>query len=986
MVAPQWVKAVERPHPPLFADILFLGHQRPIVRNTTGLDCSFRNLMKVRDELLIDQAEMVRCTDLVNQEVAKNGLGYYREYAAKCYAHVDSALANCVAAARLPTRASPRQILRAVEVFTSEVIAFAPYLLVTIGVQSTLQSRLNEVITRARSRNPGLDEVALTASVVRPARKTLVERANEAECSIGLMIGGRPGLLDRLRDTPEGDAFAVLRRHDPALARSVRGYVEEFGWTSVNYFLGAPDDEERVIRRVLDLPPEAPRELRDGTRGGSDWRVLSEHYFPEADRELLDIIREFVFLRSFRLELFFRCHFVLRDIWPSAAINMGLAPHELVYLTHSEILRRLRGEIDTDLSLIARSRMEGYCMSMRDGEPVIKPAPTVSLDAGGGPTLVTGDVAYPGRLRGIARIVRVPEDAAGVGGGHIVIATMTTPAFGPSLRRVGGIVTDEGGLLCHAAVIAREDHVPCLVGTRTATKAFHNGDLVDIHADRNDSSANAVEWQAGVRRQSPVLWRYFSTLGHSSPYMRSALDLPGLDTCKNVDHQTYLAVDEYARLRAALEDRIGGNDHYYAEVATRCYERSEELIHTAVRVSQESPAVTSRADLERLFRDYHDATLGVIPFRYGILILDELLTSTLRDALARHHVLESESDQVIQAMLAGSRPSFESRYDRAIRTLCQSMTERHPAIADPDIVAVRDLILNDSALAAVAEDIRAKYEWLRTSYFTGDGLTMDAILHDVAAALLPDPAGGPSADSAATDMSGSPRVPRVIELSEAERELFDVARQYVHLRSYRMSVCYQADYIVRPLLTRMADELCIDYLSLIQLTGTELIEAIESPQAVVPHEELAARAETFGLYLANDTLWVDSSSRDEPPAPTADGDGGGPGSLIEGQSVYPGTVSGPVCLVFGKNDLSKLRPGDIIVSPMTTNDLTVAIRRNCSGIITDEGGTMSHAAIISRESRIPCIVGTGDATRRLRDGDVVELDAELGVVRIVARS
>ena len=70
---------------------------------------------------------------------------------------------------------------------------------------------------------------------------------------------------------------------------------------------------------------------------------------------------------------------------------------------------------------------------------------------------------------------------------------------------------------------------------------------------------------------------------------------------------------------------------------------------------------------------------------------------------------------------------------------------------------------------------------------------------------------------------------------------------------------------------------------------------------------------------------------------------------------------------------------------MTTPDFVPAMR-NAAAIVTDEGGVTSHAAIVSREMNKPCIIGTKIATQVFKDGDVVEVDAEKGVVRKLNRN
>ncbi len=102
-------------------------------------------------------------------------------------------------------------------------------------------------------------------------------------------------------------------------------------------------------------------------------------------------------------------------------------------------------------------------------------------------------------------------------------------------------------------------------------------------------------------------------------------------------------------------------------------------------------------------------------------------------------------------------------------------------------------------------------------------------------------------------------------------------------------------------------------------------------------------------------------------------------AVVKGQTASSGVASGPVKIVFSMDDLNKVNSGDILVTPMTNPDMVVAMKK-AAAIITDEGGITSHAAIISREMQIPCIVGTENATKVLSDGVVVTVDATHGKV------
>ncbi|MBU4502578.1 MAG: phosphoenolpyruvate synthase [Nanoarchaeota archaeon] len=101
--------------------------------------------------------------------------------------------------------------------------------------------------------------------------------------------------------------------------------------------------------------------------------------------------------------------------------------------------------------------------------------------------------------------------------------------------------------------------------------------------------------------------------------------------------------------------------------------------------------------------------------------------------------------------------------------------------------------------------------------------------------------------------------------------------------------------------------------------------------------------------------------------------------ILEGTSASPGAASGTVKMVHGSEDLGKVLKGDILVTRMTNPDMVPTMQR-AAAIVTDAGGATCHAAIVSREMGIPCIVGTEKATKLLHEGDIITVDATNGKV------
>ncbi|MFC1666091.1 phosphoenolpyruvate synthase [Nanoarchaeota archaeon] len=101
--------------------------------------------------------------------------------------------------------------------------------------------------------------------------------------------------------------------------------------------------------------------------------------------------------------------------------------------------------------------------------------------------------------------------------------------------------------------------------------------------------------------------------------------------------------------------------------------------------------------------------------------------------------------------------------------------------------------------------------------------------------------------------------------------------------------------------------------------------------------------------------------------------------ILEGLAASPGIASGKIKIIKRAEDLSKIGKGDILVTKMTNPDMVVTMQRS-SAIVTDDGGLTAHAAIVSREMGIPCIVGTGEATMKLKENEIITVDGFHGKI------
>ena len=125
------------------------------------------------------------------------------------------------------------------------------------------------------------------------------------------------------------------------------------------------------------------------------------------------------------------------------------------------------------------------------------PAHPDAAQAEAGTVLVRGLAASSGRASGVVRVLRTPDQGDRLQAGEVLVAPMTSPDWVPTMRRAAAVVTDGGGMTCHAAIVSRELGVPAVVGARNATTVLRDGELVTVDGAQGTVTEGASAPQAG---------------------------------------------------------------------------------------------------------------------------------------------------------------------------------------------------------------------------------------------------------------------------------------------------------------------------------------------------------------------------------------------------------------------------------------------------------------------------------------------------------
>ncbi len=214
------------------------------------------------------------------------------------------------------------------------------------------------------------------------------------------------------------------------------------------------------------------------------------------DEELIDNIadaRELAWALTAGIEEAYMSTSKYLTLLQLVAERIGVKFEETKYFLSKEIFNILKGATKID-NLDLEERKKGFAMMMLDGEQYISyGAEGRALSEWIDKELnkidntikeFKGQIACKGFAKGKVKIALEPAQAHELQEGEILVCPMTNPDYVPAMKRSAAIITDEGGLLSHAAIMSREFNKPCIIGTKIATKLLKNGDIVEVDAEK----------------------------------------------------------------------------------------------------------------------------------------------------------------------------------------------------------------------------------------------------------------------------------------------------------------------------------------------------------------------------------------------------------------------------------------------------------------------------------------------------------------------
>jgi phosphohistidine swiveling domain-containing protein len=277
----------------------------------------------------------------------------------------------------------------------------------------------------------------------------------------------------------------------------IEDLAESFGWIPFGYdgpeVWDAAHYQHKVEQLIVKTEPEILgrlQELRGYDSGVAERQNRLRKSLDLSERvwRLLGDFHTVAEMTNQRKEFSYQSHIAIKRLMNQIATHLRLDPEDLENLTDDEI-SRFKGKQQYLRQLAARRRSLPFIFEFTDGKYVeIEGAAARSKISEMIPDrqsedTVSGEVASKGNYPSIVGRVRVLNSTDELGEmqpGEVLISSMTTPEFVPAMRMASAVVTDEGGVTCHAAIVSRELGIPCVIGTERATRVFRNGDFVEI--------------------------------------------------------------------------------------------------------------------------------------------------------------------------------------------------------------------------------------------------------------------------------------------------------------------------------------------------------------------------------------------------------------------------------------------------------------------------------------------------------------------------
>lgn len=217
------------------------------------------------------------------------------------------------------------------------------------------------------------------------------------------------------------------------------------------------------------------------------------------------------------------------------------------------------------------------------------------------------------------------------------------------------------------------------------------------------------------------------------------------------------------------------------------------------------------------------------------------------------------------------------------------------------------------------------------------------------------------------------------------QRIIDLAREHSYLRNRRVEAFFNADYGASFMYAEIAKRANFNSDWIMEISVPEMFAALEG-KSLPDDEQMKIRFENYAMMVRNaETSLITDPAEIKKMEQEYSVDVKNVEEIHGKMACLGGIIRGRAKICLDKSEIGKVERGDILVAQFTTPDFVSAMEKAVA-IVADQGGLSSHAAIVSRELGVPCVIATMNGTRIIHDNDLLEVDAQKGIIKILERA
>ena len=238
------------------------------------------------------------------------------------------------------------------------------------------------------------------------------------------------------------------------------------------------------IKKLKERPRQVKKE-RD--------QIIKILRLNKSEKQLFDIAADIVFLKGYRKEAVFHGSYALSFLLKEIARRIGLSLNQVYLLGFKDVedflLKHIRPDIDEINSRTGKTiyHIKGdklYCYKGKKAEMFFASKNIKEEKIDENTTELKGTTACSGNATGMVRIINTPQDMVKMKEGDIMVSHTTFPSLVPAMKKAAAIISEDGGITCHAAIVSRELKTPCITGIKNATKVLKDGYKIEVLAGK----------------------------------------------------------------------------------------------------------------------------------------------------------------------------------------------------------------------------------------------------------------------------------------------------------------------------------------------------------------------------------------------------------------------------------------------------------------------------------------------------------------------